>query len=101
MIMLTTFFGCDNTYLTSKEERKPIINIGKTRNKAKAAVVFCKSKKFNTDFCILIDMSVHSGLKRFIVWDFHKDTIINSFLVGHGCCENPWSSDSIQRRPAF
>jgi hypothetical protein len=38
----------------------------------------------NTQFCILIDMGMHSGLNRFLVWDFQKDTLKYSFPVSHG-----------------
>jgi len=71
------------------------------RAKAKEAAAFCKTKKFNTDFCILIDMSIHSGAKRFFVWDLKGDSIIYSFLVGHGCCNNPWSRDDSKDSPSF
>jgi hypothetical protein len=46
-------------------------------------------------------MSLHSGVKRFIVWDFKKDTVTNSFLVGHGCCKQPWSKDATKENPTF
>ena len=62
---------------------------------------FCQFKKMNQDFCILIDMSLHSGVKRFFLWDFKKDTIAHSFLVGHGCCDNPWSYDYSKEKAKF
>src|ERR1043165_1198180 len=80
---------------------KTTIDAAKTKQKAKDALQFCNKKKFNTDFCILIDMSMHSGLKRLFVWDFKEDSIINSFLVGHGCCANPWSHDYSKDAPRF
>ena len=83
-----------------KVERKSV-DIQKTRLKAKEAFIFCKSMDFNTDFCILIDMSIHSGLNRFFVWDFNRDTISHSTLVGHGCCDYPWSVDSSKANPTF
>ena len=46
-------------------------------------------------------MSVHSGMKRFFVWDFKKEKILNSFLVGHGCGDNPWSNDYSRDNPKF
>lgn len=55
----------------------------------------------NTSFCVLIDMSLHSGVKRFLVWDFNEDTITHSFLVGHGCCDNPWNADFSKESPKF
>jgi hypothetical protein len=79
----------------------PKVNIERTRAKANEALAFCNKKEFNTDFCILIDMSLHSGIKRFFVWDFQKDTIVESFLVGHGCGDNPWSYDFSKDKPTF
>ncbi len=79
----------------------PKVDISKTRVKAKEALSYCKTKKFNTDFCILIDMSLHSGVKRFFVWDYKKDSISYSFLVGHGCGDNSWSDDDSKECPQF
>src|SRR5690606_4932581 len=65
---------------------KPAIDLEATKAKAKEALKFCTSNKMNTEFCILIDMGLHSGVKRFIVWDLDTETILYSFLVSHGCC---------------
>jgi hypothetical protein len=104
VFLLSTFLiGCHNP-VEKKEEtasKRPCINIGTTRSKAKQAFDYCKSKGFNTDFCILIDMSLHSGVKRFFIWDFKKDTVKYSFLVGHGCCDNPWNRDHSKENPKF
>jgi len=86
---------------TKFEETKPVVNIDSTRVKASEALVYCKSKKLNTDFCVLIDMSLHSGVKRFFVWDFDTDTISYSFLVGHGCCNYSWSGEQSKEEPIF
>jgi hypothetical protein len=99
-ITAASIFGCSNSSIKNDPDIKHV-NIEKTKQKAKEALVFCTSKNFNTDFCILIDMSIHSGLKRFFVWDFQKDTITYSFLVGHGCGDNPWSKDLSKDKPVF
>ncbi|MFC4162734.1 murein L,D-transpeptidase catalytic domain-containing protein [Epilithonimonas zeae] len=80
---------------------KPKIDSSKTNQKAKEALQFCKAKNFNTDFCILIDMSQHSGLKRFFIYDFKKDEITNEYLVGHGCGNSSWSADYTKENPSF
>jgi L,D-transpeptidase catalytic domain len=99
---LSTFlFGCNKPIEPKPVIAIPTINIEQTKTKAAEALAFCKTKKMNIDFCILIDMSLHSGLKRFLVWDFNKDTITNSFLVSHGCCDNPWNDDSSRSNPKF
>lgn len=82
-------------------EKKPEIDSNKIKAKAEEALQFCKSKKFNTDFCILIDMSLHSGVKRFFVWNFKTNTVSKQYLVGHGCGSNQWSSDESKDSPKF
>ena len=69
--------------------------------KAREALQFCKKNQLSTDFCILIDMSMHSGLKRLFLWDFKKENITASYLVGHGCGNNRWSADESRDRPQF
>jgi hypothetical protein len=101
LILSTTCLGCNNPTVSNKATDHPVVNFNKTKLKAREAFEFCKSKNFNTEFCILIDMSLHSGIKRFFVWDFKKDTITNSFLVGHGCCQNTWSADESKDKPVF
>ena len=80
---------------------RPIANYYKTKEKATDALTFCMENDYNTDFCILIDMSLHSGIKRFYIWDFATATIQNSFLVSHGCGDENWSSDSTKDNPQF
>jgi hypothetical protein len=100
-LLSTALIGCVNPNAKEEANEKPTIDIESTRAKASLALEFCKTKNFNTDFCILIDMSLHSGVKRFMVWDFKKDDIANAFLVGHGCCDNPWNSDQSKETPKF
>lgn len=60
---------------------------------AQDALQYCYRKSLNTDFFILIDLSVHSGKNRFFIWDFSKNAFTHSYLVSHGCCNNPWGED--------
>jgi hypothetical protein len=57
------------------------------------ALEFVKSKNFNTDFYYLIDMSVHSGKNRFLIYDFSTKKVVDRKIVTHGSCdqfeENP------------
>lgn len=73
----------------------------KINKKAKEALKFCQNNAYNQEFCILIDMSIHSGLKRFFIWDFKKDTIISACLVSHGCGDKDWYSDKTKENPIF
>jgi hypothetical protein len=77
------------------------INKQKTRSKALELLQFCEENDYNTEIGILIDMSIHSGLKRLVMWDFKQDKITYSCLVSHGCCENPWGEDYSKNNPVF
>ncbi len=83
------------------DEVRPVADSVKIRKKAEEALQFCRKQNFSTDFCLLIDMSLHSGLKRFFVWDFKKNKVMGKYLVGHGCGNNPWSRDASKDRPGF
>jgi hypothetical protein len=56
--------------------------------KAKAAYQYCIKNKFNTSFCILINIGMHSGKNRIFVWDFTSNTIKYSGLCCHGYGKN-------------
>lgn len=51
------------------------------------ALTFCKANNLNTDFYILIDMSIHSGRNRFFVYDFKSKKNSYEKLVTHGSCD--------------
>jgi len=59
----------------------------------KEALEYCKSRKLNTSIYFLIDLSVHSGIKRFYLCDFSKQKITDSYMVSHGCGSFFWSWD--------
>ena len=70
-------------------------------SKAKQAKIFAEENGLNTNLCILIDMSIHSGKNRLFIYDFKKDSIMDHGLCAHGCCDNEWSSDSTKTTPYF
>lgn len=82
-------------------EKKPEADLSEITAKAEEALQFCTSKKLSTDFCILIDMGLHSGVKRMFIWDFQKKSVIKKYLVGHGCGSNAWSLDGSKDNPKF
>jgi len=82
-------------------EKRPAVNHDRTKGKASQALEFCQQQKFSTRFCMLADMSLHSGIKRMFIWDFEKDTVILSGLVSHGCGSNPWGADATRLKPVF
>ncbi|WP_137906166.1 murein L,D-transpeptidase catalytic domain-containing protein [Chryseobacterium sp. 2VB] len=93
-----------NTIITNRPlaaEKKPEADLSKIKSKAEEALEFCNSKNLSKDFCILIDMSLHSGVNRFFIWDFKNNKISKQYLVGHGCGSNSWSKDDSKANPGF
>lgn len=48
---------------------------------------------YNQEYCILVDMSVHSGINRLFVYNLKTDSIEMSSLVSHGIGSNPKTPD--------
>lgn len=85
----------DQTEHRNTEDEKQLAFI-RLKAKADSALAYCKSKGYNTEYCILIDFSIHSGKKRFFVWDFIRDTLRYSSLCCHG-----YGMQSTQSKPVF
>lgn len=58
----------------------------------KEAQKYCKRNNLNQNIFILIDLGMHSGLKRFFVYDFKENKIVKSYVVSHGCGDNNWGA---------
>lgn len=103
LIFISSLFINANDFSLTEfiDSKLYFFDIDSTRLKAEEAFNYCQSKNMNEDICILIDMSIHSGRKRFFLWDFKKDTIQYDFLVSHGCGENPWNRDLSKDCPEF
>lgn len=56
--------------------------------KADSARNYCRQHGLNTRYCFLVDFSIHSGRKRFFVWDFKGDSIKYASLCAHGYGKN-------------
>ena len=56
----------------------------------KEALQYCQNNNLNQSIFILIDLGLHSGLKRFFIYDFKKKKVVKSFMVSHGCGNNVW-----------
>lgn len=52
--------------------------------KADSAYAYCQQNGLNVHYCFLVDFSIHSGKKRFFVWDFKGDSIKHASLCAHG-----------------
>ncbi|PZR19234.1 MAG: peptidase [Flavobacterium psychrophilum] len=65
------------------------------------ALAFCKKNKYNEDYYFLVDLSVHSGKKRFYVYDFKQKKITDSNLVTHGSCDAFQDNDTKYEKAKF
>ncbi len=54
------------------------------RSRAAELKEFCCEHGYNTHVALLMDVSRHSGLKRFVVWNFDSGEALCSFPVSHG-----------------
>ena len=78
---------------------KPVVKPIKDKNYSDykaytlSAFEYCKKNNLNDDYFFLIDLSVHSGKKRFYVCDFSKENITDRYMVSHGCGSLFWSKD--------
>lgn len=62
---------------------------------------FCKEKKFNEEFYILIDLSIHSGKNRFFVYNFTTEKVDYKKLTTHGSCDMFEENDSKWEKAKF
>ncbi|MGP2570551.1 murein L,D-transpeptidase catalytic domain-containing protein [Ornithobacterium rhinotracheale] len=51
---------------------------------ARQALDYCKKNDLNTNYCILVDFSRHSGKNRMFVYDFNKKDVICKGIAVHG-----------------
>jgi L,D-transpeptidase-like protein len=63
-------------------------------NRSVLAKSFAAQNGYSTSYCFFIDMSIHSGRKRFFVYDLTKNVILISGLVAHGSCKEGFLTDA-------
>jgi len=64
--------------------------IEKLQQKVGLAKKFVQEKKYNDQYCFLIDMSLPSGQNRFFIYDLRNDSVLSSAPVAHGNCFEYW-----------
>ena len=57
--------------------------------KVEKAFSYCKKNNMDSTFCILVDMSIHSGKNRLFVWDFKTQKVVAKGICSHGSCNGP------------
>ena len=87
LIFLISFCACQHGNQVVAQQIDGLENdeaINYLQLKADTAAIFCQNNNLNAEFCILIDMKIHSGKNRFFVWDFTKNEIAHAGLCCHG-----------------
>lgn len=82
--ILIFFSNCNNIASHPLEAQDSEVQ-KRLKQKANEAMIFCEKNNYNTDFCILIDMKIHSGRNRMFVWNFKTNNIDRKALCAHGC----------------
>jgi len=59
-------------------------NNSKLEGKIEEALKYSRAHKMNTSYCIMVDMSIHSGKNRLFVYDFKKKQVIIKGVCAHG-----------------
>jgi L,D-transpeptidase catalytic domain len=73
-------------HLINAENENEKVRFKRLQGFAAKANSFCKTKGYNIEVCLLIDMSLPSGKNRFFEFDMKNDSIISTGLVAHGSC---------------
>jgi hypothetical protein len=66
------------------KQQKSLFQISR---KAQEMRMYAQKKGYSTQYCFMLDMSLHSGLNRFFVYDLKKNAVLLSGLVAHGSCD--------------
>jgi hypothetical protein len=102
ILIIHVVISCSSgTKVKPHQEEMHEVNFIDLKKKANELYSFSTRNNYNKDYCILIDMSIHSGLYRGFLWNFGTDTIADKFLVSHGCCAHAWSGDYTKTKPEF
>ena len=101
-------FSCCNVYTNKKAEAplpareeasRPIfasapIYTSPFMNRAIQVREYAMENHFSTSYCFFVDMSIHSGRKRFFVYDLDRNIVIISGLVAHGSCRENYLTEA-------
>lgn len=58
--------------------------LSRVRERASRLHEFCSERGYNTRIALFVDLSHHSGRRRFVVWDFESQRAILACPVSHG-----------------
>jgi len=101
IIGIAVLFGSCGIFVNKRSEPSPAANetvkpayASSFTNRAITVRSFAARKDFSTTYCFLIDMNIHSGRKRFFVYDLERNTVIMAGLVSHGSCNGTFLDEA-------
>lgn len=94
-LLLFAFGFCQNEKTTSSANYK----LPNYDSISKQALHYCVKNKLQKNYYLLVDLNIHSGKKRFFIYDFNKKAIIKSYMVSHGCGDNKWNNTFSKDNP--
>ncbi len=103
-LFLASFSKNEPTKMDSNEIKTVLLSIKEKKDYTKyflEAKTYCEKNNLNKKVFILIDLGLHSGLKRFFVFDFKTNKIFKSYMVSHGCCHSPWGETMTKSNATF
>lgn len=56
----------------------------RVRERATKLLEYCRERGYNTRIALFVDLSRHSGRRRFVAWSFERNALIFTCLVSHG-----------------
>ena len=60
------------------------MDLKRFRQQVVEAAAFCREKGYNQRIVLLWDLSVHSGRRRFVVWNITENRVEHAFVASHG-----------------
>ena len=60
------------------------MNTERFRRRAAELKVFCTANGYNSRIALLWDLSLHSGRRRFVVWNYAENRVERAFVASHG-----------------
>jgi hypothetical protein len=105
---IVLFASC-GIFISKKSEQRPLLTTPETvrpvfaskpvyvspfESRAMLAKSYALQNDFSSNYCFFLDMSIHSGRKRFFVYDLDRNLVILSGLVAHGSCKEGFLTDA-------
>ncbi len=83
------------TYFTHSSFKVGDAQHQRLKLRADSVKAYCQKNGYNSQYCFLVDFSIHSGKRRFFVWDLKGDSIRFSSLCAHGYGKNSTTSKPV------